>query len=462
MVEISKKAWKQNSGEKDVKSLKKGKQDRWRAYRKSLRMALLISCMTLAGLGIWSVYERIPRSIKLKVGEEQVLRMGLPVEGEIRKIETGEEAVAAGEQDPSNIPAGSIHIDLSDTVTMRADALSSYRMDLKLFGIIPFKQVDIEVIRDKLVTPVGVPVGIYLKTDGILVVGVGDFISLSGREVSPAKYLLKSGDYILSVDGKAVEDKAGFTRMIEESGGYPVVLSIRRDGEEFTVEVQPVQNQSGSYKVGIWVRDNAQGVGTLTFVDSEGNFGALGHGINDVDTSIVMEVKGGTLYGTDIIAIKKGRRGEPGEMTGMIEYEDSNILGVIDDNTAQGVFGTCDEAFFSRITGEPIPIGLKQEVETGPAQILCAVDGEPRYYDIVIKECHLDHGNVNRGIELQVTDPELIALTGGIIQGMSGAPIIQNGKLVGAVTHVLVNDSTSGYGIFIEEMLETETEKSVG
>ena len=441
-----------------MKSLEKeteGKQSRWRAYRKGLRMALLISCMTFVGLGILSVYERIPRSIKLRVGEEQVLQMGLPVEGEIRKITGEEEAVAAGGQNPSNIPADSIHIDLSSTVTMRADALNNYRMDLKLFGIIPFKQVDIEVIRDKLVTPAGVPVGIYLETDGILVVGVGDFISLGGREVSPARYLLQSGDYILSVDGNAVEDKAGFTRLIEASGGAPVVLGIRRDGEEFEVEVQPVLNQSGSYKIGIWVRDNAQGVGTLTFVDSEGNFGALGHGINDVDTSIVMEVKGGTLYGTDIIAIKKGKKGEPGEMTGMIEYTDSNILGEIYDNTTQGVFGVCNEELASQITGEAIPIGLKQEVEIGPAQILCAVDGEPRYYDIEIKECNLDHGNVNKGIVLQVTDPELIALTGGIIQGMSGAPIVQNGKLVGAVTHVLVNDSTSGYGIFIEEMLET-------
>lgn len=444
-------------GLKKEKERKKEKKGRWQIYRGALCMALLISCMTFAGLGILSVYEQIPRNIKLKVGEEQVLNMGLPVTGEIQKINVlEEEAVAAGGQNPSNIPADSIHIDLSNTVTMRADELSTYRMDVKLFGFIPFKQVNIEVVRNRLVIPVGLPVGIYLKTDGILVVGVGDFLSLGGQNVSPSRYLLKSGDYILAVDGEQVQDKAGFMQLIEECGGYPVVLTIRRDGEEFEVEVQPVQNQSGSYKLGIWVRDNAQGVGTLTFVDSEGNFGALGHGINDVDTSIVMEVKSGTLYGTEIIAIKKGKKGDPGEMTGMIEYTDKNILGVICDNTTQGVFGTCNDSFLSRIGGEAIPIGLKQEVEVGPAQILCAVDGEPKYYDIEIRECHLDHSNVNKGIVLKVTDPDLIALTGGIIQGMSGAPIIQNGKLVGAVTHVLVNDATSGYGIFIEEMLETE------
>lgn len=441
---------------KKEKEGKKEKKSRWQIYRGALSMILLVSCMTFVGLGILSVYEQIPGNIKLKLGEEQVLNMGLPVAGEIQKIENGNvEAVTAGEQDPSNIPADSIHVDLSNAVTMRADELNTYRMDLKLFGVIPFKQVNIEVIQNQLVTPVGLPVGIYLKTDGILVVGVGDFLSLGGQNVSPSRYLLKSGDYILSVDGEAVQSKAGFMQMIEECGGYPVVLKIRRDGEEFEVEVQPVQNQSGSYKLGIWVRDNAQGVGTLTFVDSEGHFGALGHGINDVDTSIVMEVSGGTLYGTEIIAIKKGKRGDPGEMTGMIEYTDQNILGVISDNTTQGVFGTCNETMLSQIEGEPIPIGLKQDVEIGPAQILCAVGGEAKYYDIEIKECHLDHNNVNKGIVLQVTDPELIALTGGIIQGMSGAPIIQNGKLIGAVTHVLVNDSTSGYGIFIEEMLDT-------
>ena len=442
--------------EKEIEEKRK-KNGRWQIYRGTLCMALLISCMTFIGLGILSIYEQIPRNIKLKVGEEQVLNMGLPVAGEIQRIENGEEeAVTVGEQNPSNIPADSIHIDLSNTVTMRANELNTYRMDLKLFGVIPFKQVNIEVIQNKLVTPVGVPVGIYLKTDGILVVGVGDFLSLGGQNVSPSRYLLKSGDYILAVDGEAVWDKSGFMQLIEECNGYPVVLKIRRDGEEFEVEVQPVQNQSGSYKLGIWVRDNAQGVGTLTFVDSEGNFGALGHGINDVDTSIVMEVKSGTLYGTEIIAIKRGKRGDPGEMTGMIEYTEQNILGVIYGNTTQGVFGTCNETMLSQIEGEAIPIGLKQEVEIGPAQILCAVDGEPKYYDIEIKECHLDHSNVNRGIVLQVTDPELIAVTGGIIQGMSGAPIIQNGKLIGALTHVLVNDATSGYGIFIEEMLETE------
>ena len=167
-----------------------------------------------------------------------------------------------------------------------------------------------------------------------------------------------------------------------------------------------------------------------------------------------MEMNDGTLYQTEIISIQKGTAGHPGEMTGMIVYSDDRILGDITSNSVRGIFGKCNDKALAMGTEEAMPIGLKQEIRKGPAQILCTVDGTTRYYDIEITDIHLDHDNVNRGIELKVTDSDLIALTGGIVQGMSGAPIIQNGKFVGAVTHVLVQDSTRGYGIFIENMLE--------
>ncbi len=430
---------------------------RRKIYRNCLRVALVFSCMSLMGLWVLKTYEKIPGSIKLKLGKEETLDIRLPLSGEIVKLEDTQErmaAVAVNTGGNSNIPADSIYIDLSDSVTMKADTLSSYQMNLKLFGIIPFKQVDIEVIKDMTLKPVGLPVGIYLETDGLLVIGVGDFDTPSGANVSPSRFVLKTGDYILAVDGEAVTGKDEFIETIEQSGGNPVVLTIRRDEEEYDVELHPKQNQSGEYKLGIWVRDNAQGVGTMTFVDENGNFGALGHGINDVDTSMVMELDSGTLYQTKIIAIRKGEKGTPGEMTGMIEYEDDNILGVITANTSQGIFGTCNEEMMESIAEKSLPIGLKHEVETGAAQIICTVEGEPDYYDIEIKEIRLNHQDVNKGIVLEITDPDLLAITGGIIQGMSGSPIIQDGKIVGAVTHVLVNDPTRGYGIFIENMLE--------
>ncbi len=439
-------------GEK-TEHITKGK----KIYRTCLKVALVFSCMTLIGLWTIQTYEQIPGNIKLKLGKEEILDIRLPLSGEIvklKEVEEDTEAVAANTQGKSNIPADSIYIDLSDAVTMKADTLSSYQMNLKLFGIIPFKQVNIEVIKDMTLTPVGLPVGIYLETSGVLVIGIGDFDTPTGANVSPARFVLKTGDYILAVDGEAVTGKSEFIETIEQSGGEPVVLTIRRDAEEFDVELQPKQNAGGQYKLGIWVRDNAQGVGTMTFVDEEGNFGALGHAINDVDTSMALELDSGTLYQTRIVAIKKGVKGTPGEMTGMIEYMDSNILGVITANTSQGIFGTCNEEMLSKVEEESLPIGLKQEVEIGAAQILCTVDGEPDYYDIEIKEVYLNHQDVNKGIVLEITDPELLSITGGIVQGMSGSPIIQNGKIIGAVTHVLVNDPTRGYGIFIENMLE--------
>ena len=300
----------------------------------------------------------------------------------------------------------------------------------------------------------GVPIGIYVKTEGVLVVGTGEFRSVNGEKVSPAEHILKSGDYVLMVNGAEVTDKDDLIARIEDCGGEEQILTVRRGEECFETKLNPVQDQTGKYKIGVWVRDNAQGVGTMTYIDSQGNFGALGHGINDVDTSTLMEMNDGTLYQTEIISIQKGSAGHPGEMTGMIVYSDDRILGDITSNSIRGIFGKCNNKALALGTEEALPIGLKQEIKKGPAQILCTVDGTTRYYDIEITDVHLDHDNVNRGIELKVTDPELIALTGGIVQGMSGAPIIQNGKFIGAVTHVLVQDSTRGYGIFIENMLE--------
>ena len=249
-----------------------------------------------------------------------------------------------------------------------------------------------------------------------------------------------------------MENKKQLIRTIEESEGEDMVLTIKRNGEITDVMVKPDCNQSKEWKLGIWIRDNAQGIGTLTYEDTDHTFGALGHGINDVDTSTLMNLEEGTLYKTEIVGITRGANGSPGELTGYIEYDSENVIGEITANTAKGIFGVCDAEIENAACYEPIPIALKQELELGPAQIICSVTGEPEFYDVEIVEVNLERDNVNRGIVVQVVDEKLLTLTGGIIQGMSGSPIIQNGKLAGAVTHVLVQDSTRGYGIFIEEM----------
>lgn len=348
---------------------------------------------------------------------------------------------------------GRVPVNLSANVTFVANAENSYRAELRLFGIIPFKTVQIEVIDESMVYPAGLPIGIYVKTPGVLVIGTSDFIDEQGNPAMPAEHVLRVGDYILTVNGTPVTGKSDFVSRVAQSGGQVMVMTIERGGEQFDVAVRPVRDQDREYKIGIWIKDSAQGIGTLTYVDADGEFGALGHGVSDSDIGVMLELGEGALYRTDIIGITKGKRGIPGELTGIIRYTDSNCLGSVTENSASGIHGEVNRKLMEQITADPIEIGLKQEVSVGPAQIYCNIDGEAKYYDIEIVDLDFDSQNINKGITIQVTDRRLIALTGGIVQGMSGSPIIQNGRLVGAVTHVLVNDATRGYGIFIEEML---------
>ena len=418
---------------------------RLRLYRACLCAVLILACLGLMGYSYYLVDSSIPSVIHVRAESEESLELRIPARGEI---------VNVSRQGNSNIPNGAVTIDLSRPLTLKTGNTDDLQMQVKLFGILPFKQVGIRVIEDRELIPVGVPIGIYVKTEGVLVVGTGEFASQGAGKVSPAKNILKSGDYVIKLNGTEVTVKDDLIMRIENCGGEEQLLTIRRDAETYDVKIKPEKDRTGKYKIGVWVRDNAQGVGTMTYIDDNGNFGALGHGINDVDTSTLMEMNDGTLYQTEIISIRKGAAGQPGEMTGMIVYSDDRILGDITSNSTRGIFGKCNQKALALGTEDALPIGLKQEIEKGPAQILCTVDGTTRYYDIEITELHLDHDNVNRGIELRVTDPELLSVTGGIVQGMSGAPIIQKEKFVGAVTHVLVQDSTRGYGIFIENMLE--------
>lgn len=435
-----------------------------RVYRGFLYLLLSVAVCMLVAVVYVAYWDKIPSTIKIRAGVEQELNFKVPVSGEIYRI--GEEAAQVSslpdsmvseenEQVTESISGSvkSIHVDFAHPVRVRANEIDTYQMNLKLFGVLPYKNVDIEVIQDKLLIPSGIPIGIYVKTSGVLVVGIGEFEDSDGGKVSPARYVLQKGDYILKADGEEIENKKQLITLIEESGGENIILTIKRNDEITDVMISPACNQNRQWKLGIWIRDNAQGIGTMTYEDTNHTFGALGHGINDVDTSMLMNLEEGTLYKTEIVGITRGSNGSPGELTGYIEYDSENVIGEITENTAEGIFGVCDEEITEAACYEPIPIALKQEIELGPAQIICSVTGEPEFYDVEIAEVNLDGDNINRGIVIRVVDEKLLTLTGGIIQGMSGSPIIQNGKLVGAVTHVLVQDSTRGYGIFIEEML---------
>ena len=434
-----------------------------RIYRSFLYLVLTAAVAALIVTVYLTYWDKIPSTIKIRAGVEQELDFRVPVSGKIYRVREEDSAPVSsvkGAEDKGRKAVESlsgsvesIPVNFAHTVKVRANEIDTYQMDLKLFGVIPYKNVDVEVIQDKMLIPSGIPIGIYVKTSGVLVVGIGEFENSEGKKISPAKYALQKGDYILKVNGEVMENKKHFVQTVEESEGQDLVLTIKRNGEVTDVMVTPGANQNQEWKLGIWIRDNAQGIGTMTYEDTDNSFGALGHGINDVDTSLLMNLEEGTLYRTEIVGITRGSNGNPGELTGYIEYDSENVIGEIKENTEEGIFGICDAEVEAASAFEPIPIALKQEITLGPAQIICSVTGEPEFYDVEIVEVNLERDNINRGIVVQVVDEKLLTLTGGIIQGMSGSPIIQNGKLVGAVTHVLVQDSTKGYGIFIEEML---------
>ena len=312
-----------------------------------------------------------------------------------------------------------------------------------------------KVIENTTLTPVGRPIGIYVRTQGVLVVDTGGFEGVNGDKYAPSEYKLQAGDYLTAMDGVAISDKKQVREYVENGNGAEIIFQVSRKDELIQVRIKPEADGNNVYKMGAWLRDSAQGIGTMTYIDSQNRFGALGHGINDMDTGELLKLGTGLLYHTEIVAVKRGERGNPGELTGVIEYKPDQVSGVIVDNTGQGIYGVANAELLNEYTAgrEALPIALKQEVTTGPAQILCTIDGESKYYDVEITKLMPGKEAVNRQISIEVTDEGLLSTTGGIVQGMSGAPIVQNGRFVGAVTHVLVQDSTKGYGIFIEDML---------
>ena len=242
--------------------------------------------------------------------------------------------------------------------------------------------------------------------------------------------------------------------MVNENQGNPMEMEVMRNEEMIMVSLTPIQTEDGSYKLGLWVRDNIQGIGTLTYIDETGRFGALGHGISDVDTGEQLNIAQGELYDARILSVQKGTSGSPGELRGVIDYQEYLKLGEISRNTSNGITGRLYTGKGSELHKEAYEIILKQDLQTGPAYILSDVGDGVKEYDIQIVKIDRNAKDSNKSFVIQVTDPELLNKTGGIVQGMSGSPIIQNGKIAGAVTHVLVNDPTRGYGIFIENMLE--------
>lgn len=304
---------------------------------------------------------------------------------------------------------------------------------------------------ERCLIPLGKAVGIKLFADGVLIVATSE-VEMQGKMVSPAKDCgLKEGDLLLQINDKKIESTEHLQSLLQENGAAAVTLSVKRGSKVMDVSTKPVVCADGVCRLGAWIRDSMAGIGTLTYYDPEsGIYGALGHGITDVDTHQLMPLSSGSIMETTVKAVKKGARGDPGELKG--DFSVQRDVGTVSANTDGGIFGTvADQDFLEQ--AKPIPIATAQDVTTGKATILATVSGsETQEYEVEIVKLY-DDSQPTRNLLLRVTDQRLLSTTGGIVQGMSGSPIIQNGKFVGAVTHVLVNDPRQGYGILMENML---------
>lgn len=378
------------------------------------------------------LYNSIPDELYVVEGEDAEISFSVPV-----SVEKKEESVEAFFSSAGK---------LSDTFA------TDYTLNCKFLDFIPVKEVSVHVVEPDYVLPSGMPIGIYTKTQGILIIGTGKVTANDGMNYEPARQVVRGGDYITSVNGKEVLEKEELMECIAGSGGKSLVLGIYRDGRQMKLKLTPVMDKEGNYKLGIWVRDDMAGVGTMTYVEEDLSFGALGHPISDADTGSMLETKDGKIYETNIVGIVKGENGVPGELTGVINYKEEYCIGAIEKNTRTGIYGNVKQV----PAGMPkkyMEVGMKQNIKKGKAYILSSLDGTLRRYEIEIDDVDYNSKEENKGILFHVTDKLLLEETGGIVQGMSGSPIIQNDKLIGAVTHVFVSDASKGYGVFIEKML---------
>ena len=343
-------------------------------------------------------------------------------------------------------------IPVSETITSGKTFDSRSIGVVKLCGILPIKEIEVKTVSGGEVIPCGNIVGIKLFTEGVLVISTDSF-SADGKSYSPAlKSGIKSGDLIVAANGKKINSAKELEKAISENNSN-ISLTVFQDGKEKEIKIKPeFDEKSRSYKLGAWVRDSCAGIGTLTFFRPDSlKYGALGHGLTDNDTGEIYSVSGGMLTRASVLSVEKGKRGVPGELCGIMTGNE--ILGTLESNSVSGITGTLEKTDFSH--SELCTLASRTDIVCGKATILSCVGGtNVDSYEIEIQRVCSSGENSSKDILIRVTDPDLLEKTGGIVQGMSGSPILQNGKLIGAVTHVFVNDPTRGYGIFIDKMLK--------
>jgi stage IV sporulation protein B len=416
---------------------------------------LLFVCFCVVTLSYLQAFSVIPEKLTLLEGEEYIYNFNTLY---FVNIKADNKDVL--QLNNNSIKANGNYLDLIQPLTLKTQKKGTVNLNFKAFGIVPLKTMQVNIIPIKKLAACGNTVGVKIKMDGILVIGVSDVDSAAGNRLAPAKDGgIKTGDIILEINNKKIQDIHDLINQIDTSNGNKLEVKYKRGNNVYITNIIPIEGVNDrKYHIGLWVRDSTAGIGTMTFYDPETHiFGALGHGITDIDTGLLIPVNSGEVLESNIIAIKKGEQGTPGELKGIF-MDNKEPMGNITKNDECGIYGKMNDGF-KIMQNRIYPIGIRGQVNVGPATILSNIDGNKiEEFNIYIEKVARQSFSGPKGMVLKVTDKRLLNSTGGIVQGMSGSPIIQNGKLVGAVTHVLVNDPTRGYGIFIEWMLKNMNE----
>lgn len=419
-------------------------------------IVILFSAMAVIGVSYVKVLLTVPGDIVLIEGEEYTYNIN-----SLFPISVSADTEGILKINGKSVETSNNRLTASKPVSFSSDKGGSVKLNLHFFGILPIKTVNVDIVSNKEVVACGNTIGVKLKLQGILVIGISD-VDCNGQKIIPVRSSgIKPGNVITRINDKAVGSIDELVNAISNSAGKPIKINYNNGSETAEASVLPViSSDDNEYHIGLWVRDSTAGIGTLTFYDKDtGRFGALGHGITDIDTGTLMSVKSGEIMESNILGVKMGKSGEPGELKGM--FTDGLSLGTILNNTNIGIYGKLHSGSMERIAGRTYPIGVRAEIKEGPATILSNIDGKKiEEYKILIQKVSRQNMNGSKGMIIKISDERLLSTTGGIVQGMSGSPIIQNGKIIGAVTHVLVNDPSRGYGIFIEAMLKT-TQKQI-
>ena len=417
--------------------------------RKILLIALFLCFLILIYIYTCAI-SAIPSSIILFQGEELNLKTIFGIS--LINKEDGNEAILASTDIESDI---------------ENSKLGTKDIEVKLFNTVTVKDVSVSVIERTTVIPIGQVGGLKLYTSGVLVVGMSEIKGEDNQKYKPYEDSgIEEGDTIIQIDDTAITDTDTLVDVVNESNGETLQITYLRDGVSQECSITPVKTSEVEYKLGLWVRDSAAGIGTLTYYEpSTGYYAALGHGITDVDTGELLDISNGEFITTKILSIIKGKEGEPGKIQGSIY--DQKKIGTIYKNSNLGIYGVLDDVSLTQIDlNNKMEVALRDEIKLGEAKILCSLDGEKaKEYTIEIEKIYLNNNYDNKSMLIKVTDEDLIEKTGGIIQGMSGCPVIQNGKFIGAITNVLVNDPQKGYVVFgdlmIKEMMNLGTEEKI-